>query len=255
MPTLPLVFNGTTQAQYGSILRLKFDTGVTLMANGTEQRWKKRAPLFEFEFNYNSLGPTDRDSLKNFCASESGMDAINWSLGLKVGGSTVTYNNLTFDHDVFTLMERENLLYSCTLRMHQVQNKSYAIPSVSAVFPTLSVGAFTELPYAPSYRNLTSVNDSPTGQRYALRWWGGGFTGFPAAQLHRWNLSNPVLPDVDVATIQQYFTWAQGRLQTFSLTPEDHVAYTKCRFATDVLEMRFVGPQQTSISLPVVETN
>ncbi len=251
MPTLPLV-RGTGTALYPCKRIITFDTSVCVAANGSEQRWARRAPLFRFEFQYSRMNVTDRDSLKAFFAARLGMDGLDWTAGF----CTLTYNNLTFDDDAMEVQQQTNLIYDTILKFHQTQNLGYTIPSPGGAFPSFSWGGSLQLPFASVTQFLTAVGDSPSGPRYTYGFYGTGQTNYPTRGLKRWKVSLPVLADANVTTLENFFVGQQGRYGQFSFTdPMDSVTYTTVRFGEDVLELQYQGPNQTAATFTLVETN
>lgn len=252
MATLPLV-KGTAQVLYPFTRRVRFQTGIYVSANGSEQRCPGRGvPLFEFVLNYSNLSLSDRNAINTFFTGRPGAFDTTWQMTV-LG---VTYQHLKFTDDVIRWKESSPNLYSSTINVRQVQNPGYSIPSVGSSFPSLASGAFTQLPYGPEWRDLTSVNDQPSGFAYGYQWYGAGLSGFPSSALRRWGLSNPSLSDADVATIENYFVGNLGAYGAFSVTdPEDSSVHTNCRFETDVLEIQYQQFAQTVVNFSVIETN
>lgn len=249
--TLPTVFGGA-QALYPLVMRVSFDTGVTINCDMSEQRWKKGPPLFSFTWQYSLIDTADLGSFLTFFNSELGAFATNWSFVL----GSATYANMALDFDTFTAIERNDKLYGFSIQAGQTQNKSYAIPSVSGDFPQWnnSTAVGIQKPYQRSIRLMTSTGRSQGGYRYNFAWWANGQTNMPASSLHRWQLQYPVLSDAQAAAMLQFFLGKQGRLTSFTFTDFDtSTAYTTVRFDQDTLEVRYNGPNSTSMQMNLVE--
>lgn len=251
MPSIPLV-RGAAQAIYPVTRSLVFDTGICYNADGTEQRWKRRAPLVRLQLQYSSLPVADVNALVSFFAGQKGEFSTNASITL---GSN-TYSDLALESDTSEFSETRRGLYDVSLTLRQVKNPSFSIPSVSAVFPTITGGVYTQLPYKPRFRSLTTAGDSPSGPRYTFAWWGASLTGLPTGQLHGWELNYPQLSNTDLGTLETFFTGMQGRLTTFSLTdPENGTVYSNCRFDTDSFTVQHISPNKNALVLPIIETS
>lgn len=245
----PALRNASCTALMPFTRRVMFDTGVTYFANGTEQRWKKRAPLASFEFNNNSLTAADIALLLTHHLNQGGQGSSDWSLTI---GST-TWSNLALTNDSFSFTNTQGLIYNTKLAATQTQNKGATIPSVSAVWPTFSSGAKLQYPFSATFRNLTTVSKSTTGAQWSFKWLGAGVTNQPTRALRAFN-APMVLSFADATTLETFFTWAQGRLNTFSFTdPYNGTTYTKVRFDTDVLELNYQDTNRVSVTLPLVE--
>ena len=246
--TLPKVFNGIGFAQYPVTREIVFDTRVDIAANGSEQRFVNNVPLFRFKFPYNSLLGTDQAALLAFFNTQMGAAFSDWSAVL----GTQTYANLAFDHDTVQFSQIDPLLWSLQLGFRQTQNPGYPIPSAGA-FPVFTSGKRFQRPFAPVWRNLTAFGDSPTGTRYAYRFYGAGLTGFPTTQLRGWELSYPVLSDADVAILEQHFVGSQGRLASFDFYDDQGTLQSFCRYGTDVLSLSYLGPNRTQAAFSVLQ--
>lgn len=208
--------------------------------------------MFRGVLAYTLLPAADRSALSTFFNSQKGQFDTTWNFVL--GG--VNYQNLCFTDDTLRFIETIPTLFSCTLNIRQVQNRAFPTPAVALSYPTLSTGATTQLPYAQIRRFLTSVNDQESGIRYAYAWIGAGLTGLPAQALLGWDLAYPAITDADLSTLETFFKGMNGRWSSFTFTdPDDLSVHTKCRFGSDLFEVRHLGPNQNAVSLTVTETN
>ena len=252
--SLPTVRSGAA-ALYPLTRHLEYLTVVQQYTAGNEMRWKKRAPLTRLVLQYIDLLAADKTSIEGFFNSQKGQFDTTWSVTLPAPISA-TYSNLSFEDDVIRFEERKPRLYSTTLRVRQVQNRAFATPSVSAVFPAIVSGVKSQLPDVRIRKFVTSKNDMASGGRYVWDWYGGGLSGLPTGALMSWELNFPTIQDADVAILEQFFKSNNGRWRTFSFTdPDDASVHTKCRFAGDTFEVKYVGPAHNSVTLVIEEVN
>jgi hypothetical protein len=279
--TLPTIRGGSA-AIYPVQRDTLISTGVQRFLNASEQRFKKHAPLGQFQLVYKSLFAVDRDALKQFYADTKGSFDSTWSFTL-----VNTYATCTFLQDGFSSVEGKPNLYDVTLRFRQVQNLTPAaatatsgsgnatgLPSapggsrtdtlqqaaiqnaIHPAFPRLSTGATSQRPYTQTVRYRTTLNDMPSGQRYSYAWYDAGLPGFPTRGLMAWKLEFPSVTDDDMAMLEAFFVQVNGRWRHFSFTdPEDGVTYQTVRFDQDSFTYRYLALNQASTTLQLVETN
>lgn len=248
--SLPLV-RGIGQALYPFTKRITFDTGITFNGDATERRWKRRAPLWEFEWTYRTLLKSDASALVAAFNALSGMyGSMSYTLG------AVTFSNLAFLADDVTVTQSGPITYDTRLRARQTQNLGWTAPAwPSGAWPTFSTNTSLTLPYSSGYRWMTTTGDSPTGTRYSFPWWGSGISGLPTGPLRRFPVEL-VMPDVDAATFETFCCWSQGRLNTWNFAdPFQGSAYYKIRFDTDIFEFNYVDVNHVRISVPLIEIN
>lgn len=253
MASLPLVRGGLTQCLYPFVRRVRFQTTIHVASNGREQRCAGRGvPLFEGTLTYNEVNLADYNAINTFFNSQAGKFGT-WDM--TVLGKT--YSNLKFNQDVIKWTEPSTGIYSTTLEFRQINNAGFTIPTPGASFPALSSGLITQYPFGPEYRQLTSRNDQASGWAYPYKWYGAGLSGFPTGALRRWTLSNPVLSNADVQTIEDDFVGRLGMWGVMSLQdPEDGLGpHTNCRYGMDVLEIQYIGVNVTAVNLLIEETN
>ena len=253
--TLPLV-RGTAQALYPVTRRVEFLTDVAIALNSSEQRFKRRPPLTRFLLPYSRINATDMQAFRAFHATQKGTFDSTWSFTL----GTTTYSHLTFEDDTFTAEETDAwpLEYNFTLRARQTINPGQTAGVAGGSFPALANGAAAQLPFSRADRFAVLKNDNPTGPRYAWIWLNGegDLTGFPSAALHGWTLTYPLITDAELTTLETFFRNQWGRWAQFPFTdPDTLVTYSKCRFDTDVMEIRHNAPNQNSCTLSILETN
>jgi len=249
--TLPTV-RGGVQALTPVTRRVEFLTDVAIALNATEQRFKRRPPLTRFILPYTKVNATETAAFKTFFESRLGSFATTWSFTL---GAT-TYDALTFEDDTFTAREdaATPTLYSFTLKARQTANPGQTAGAAGAAFPALACGARAMLPYVQTRRFATLLNDNPIGPRYTWAWFIGG--SFPSQALRGWELSYPVLSDADLATRETHFRDNWGRWGGFSFTDDDDTTvYPNCRYDADSLEIIHTAPNQSSLTLRIMETH
>lgn len=247
---LPTV-RGGAQALYPLTKRIVFDTGVMHNSDATEQRWKRRAPLWEFEWSYRSLLKADAASLVTFFNGIKGSyGAFSFTLG------ATTFGNLNLLSDILDIQQSGPNEHDARFVARQTQNRGWTAPSwPSGAWPTFSSGASLQLPFGPGYRRLTTAGDSPTGTRYPYSWWGNGLSGLPSGPLRKFSI-DLTLPDADAATMETFCSWSQGRLNTWNFAdPCEGLAYYKMRFDTDSFEFNYLDVNQVQVRVPLVEIN
>lgn len=259
MAAFPFLRGSTNQqVLFPLTRRVSFETLISFFSDGSEQRGKSRAPLFEFDLTLAGITAADVNQWLTTHANAGGMATSNLSLTI---GST-TWNNLALQTDIFGFEQNElGNIYTVIVKAIQTQNGGFTIPSVSPVWPTFSSGAKLQYPFSAAWRNLSTVSNGPTGKRYGYEWWGAGVAKQPTRQLRKWKVEL-VLPDADVPTLETFFTGMQGRLTTFSFTdPFNSTTYAPSgahggvRFDSDVLELNYRDINKTGVSIGLVEVN
>jgi len=266
-PSFPLIRGGLGQVLFPSVRKIRFQTSLQVMANGQEQRAAGRGvPLFEFELNYNSLTLPERNQITSFFDTVIAQVSLwNISFGAQL------YDNLKFTQDNIAWTEKEPNLYNTTLNARQVANPGYPMPnpaSIGQVFPSLSTQAMgkafvqTQRPYGTDWRQLTTVNDNPTGWAYPYYWYGSNLGGansvsgnglFPPSARKRWRLQY-ILQDTDTVQLATFFIGMLGMWGQFNFfDPEDGTQHYPCRFESDVLELNHQGPNLTTTSVSIIE--
>ncbi len=260
MAFVPGIRGTATAEPYPFTRTVSFVTRVNRFANATEQRWMAAPPLTSFTMSYASLLAADRSSQFSFFTGQKGMFDIGASITLvwdSGNGSPVTYNNMTLQADDFTVTTSAPLQYNTQISLRQTQNAAYVYTApVSPVFPLLASGAPAMYPFTQTSRYLTVVNDQPTGMRYSEPFFGAGLSGFPAGPLKEWRLSFPVLTDADLLTHENFFLAMGGMLNTFQFTdPIDSSVHPKVRYGSDQFAVTYTAPNQSQLTLSLVETN
>jgi hypothetical protein len=241
----------TAQALYPLTRLREYSTDVCQFVNGTEQRFKTRAPLTRLKLTYSSLPADDTTGLKDFVDSAKGMfDTTNT---ITIG--TEDLANLTLGQDTIQVTEQESLLYNTQLELRQTQNRGFTRPVVDPVWPTFANGCTAQRPYIQIRRFLTSLVDQASGLRYAWAWYGEGLTGFPDGALMAWELTL-LLDNTDIVTLETFFQSMEGRLRTWSFTdPDDNSVHSHCRFDMDSLEIQAASFNLNRVTVKLREFN
>jgi len=249
---LPSLRGTSQQALYPFTRIISCATGVNTMFNGSERRWVERCPLYNFILPMSVLTATDKASWLSFHVENKGMYNQNCTLTL---GST-TYSNLAMMSDDISQTNNHSILYDQEIHLRQTLTPaSYTPPSVGTSFPTFSWGGVAEMPLTQVSSFLTNVAEQPSGPRYALAYYDGGWTNFPTSYLRSWRISYPLLTDTDQTTLVNFFLGMQGRYNTFTFTdPLDNTAYTHCRFDMDELQIHYQTKNQSSTEITIRQT-
>ncbi len=253
---LPYLRNttGTLNAQvlYPFTRTVEFMTTVNTFANGSEQRWPERPPLYTFALAMSMLNTTDKAAWLSFFNSQKGRFQTNLQITL----SSTTYSNLALMSDDLAQTNDRGLLYNQQVNLRQVSNYPWTAPSVGTSFPTLSFGSVAEYPLTDTSSFMSDVNESPLGPRFVWSWYGSSLTNFPTGYLKAWRLSYPLISDADRATLETYFLGQQGRYGSFSFTsPIDSTTYSHVRFASDSLAIKHLTKNQQSTEITLIQTN
>lgn len=233
----------------------EFVCRVTQASNGSEQRFVVRPPLARFSLPYSNLQIADVASQQTQFNNALGKFTQQITLTL----DSTTYTNLTFQQDTFESVIRETALYNTQLTLRQTQNPTWVPPTAPTAYPVLSSGLSAMMPVTSGLRYITWTNDQEAGQHFALSSYGGVFANFPTTALPYWKLDYPVMTEVDLATLENFFLACQGRYNTFAFTdPVTSIVYPNCRLDSDSFEVRYLGPRpgghQVSTSLAVTQT-
>ena len=136
-------------------------TRVLQFDNDAEQRFPIAPALVSFDLQFRRLKIADVDTLETFFNTQKGAYDTTWTFPFL----STNYTNMCFDQDDFTAAEQSTNRWAVNLKCRQVK-KSISIPSVAAVFPTISGGVRTQHPFTRSTQYRTSRNDMESGLRY-----------------------------------------------------------------------------------------
>lgn len=257
---LPTIRNSSQQVLYGSTRIVSFDTAVTRFNNASEQRWSRRPPLYRFILPMPGLSSADWTSWLNFFSGTSVYGRFGATISLTVNG--VTYTDLGLESDMLNNTTRVPLRYDQQIRLRQVSTPaSWTPPSVSGPYPNLLFGtasatANAEYPAVRITGYYTALTDNPYGQRFSFPWYSGAVSGFPSTYLLSWKLEYPLLTDVDLNTLENYFLWNMGRWGSFTFNdPLGGSSYNNVRFDMDEMAIKYLGPNQNSTTITLRQIN
>lgn len=214
-----------------------------------------RAPLYQFTIPLSNIMTTDQSAWLTLFTNEKGR--FGQDMQITVGG--VTYSNLALTSDDLTqtAITTSGMVFNQQVALRQVSNSSWTPPSAGTTYPSFSWSGVAQYPYGTVTTFYTSVNDNPTGPRYAFPWYANPspLTNFPTVPLKRWRISYPLMTDADLATLENFFVSVQGRWISFSFTdPITGTPYSHVRFDDDILSIRYLAPNQSSVEVVLKQT-
>ncbi|MCE5311159.1 MAG: hypothetical protein LLG20_26265 [Acidobacteriales bacterium] len=236
MPAYP----ASPQFSYPVVRRLEFQTRIVTGTNGTEQRWPLALGQESFTITYPNITLAERDSLLTAFVAAKG--AYAQDLDFPFGSET--FYNCYFDADSFQSVESTQGRCSVGVTLRQlpaaIDNDPY-----DADFPALATGHKMQLPYTLQAGFDTVVVKTEGGRfRYSNR----------AAALRTWSAGGSLLSNADAGAIFNLFKRTRGRWGLIHFTdPDSDVHYESCRFASDVLEWRYSGPDENAITVQIQE--
>ena len=242
-----------SQALYPVVRTVQFMTDISINLNASEQRVRMRPALHRFKLSYRDVNATETANFKSFYDTQKGTFDSTWDFTL----DSTTYSSMAFEDSDFKVTESPSwpLLYDFELNARQTQNRGVTTAAQASAFPALANGLRAQLPYIQTRRFAVARNDNPMGPRYAWNWF-DGVSPFPSSALMGWELHYPVLSDADLATLEGFFRNQWGRWGQFSFTdPDDTSTKTHVRFDDDALVINYLGPNQTSVVLKLLQTN
>ena len=249
MTPLPII-RGTSTALYPFTQTFVCSTGISDGQAATPVRWVRAYPRVRFEFPYNPVNQTQKNSLKSAFGSAKGQFATNLS-----ATPGTEYDYLSFDVDEFSAVEQRSTLYTVKWTVTQTLPQTLSPGTSGGAFPTLANGAISELPYTQKKRFQTIVSSVESGPKYTFAEFGGGLTGFPSDGLMGWEFSEPVVSDADVATKLAHFLANWGRAFGFTFTDEDGTTYSNVFYASDEFTITRNTPNQSSVKTALVQMN
>lgn len=92
-------------------------TGVFQHVNGTEQRFRKRAPLAEWTLQFDRITKADKDTIQGFFDSVKGGFDSTWDI--TIGGTLYSY--MCFVDSALTVTETQPGAYSVTVKLRQTR--------------------------------------------------------------------------------------------------------------------------------------
>lgn len=254
MSTAPLpIIRGTSTALYPFTQTFICQTGTSDSQSAVPTRWVKGFPLVRFEFPYNPLTKTQKDTLKSAFTSAKGKysSIISATLG------ATEYDYLAFESDEFAAAEQHPTLYGVKWTVMQTLPQNWSPGTSGGAFPTLTNGLKGQLPYTQHKRFQTITSKVEAGPNYPYAEFGGGLAGFPTDGLMAWEFGNPVLSDADANTLIAHFLANWGNCFPFSFTDsqEDGVTYSNIYYASSQLVINRVNVNHTSVCVSLVQMN
>ncbi len=222
-------------------------TRVQKATNTAEQRWVVRKPMVQMDATYTNLNTADYNSVQNFFESQKGQFDSTWTLDF--AGKALT--GMRFLSDELRWDERIPNRWTTRLIMAGFYPDP-ADPPVS--LPPLPSGAVTQLPWNKRRTFQTGMNDLESGIRRAIAYRGGGLTNFPSYPELSWELSFSACTYDFAEQFIAYFLSKNGRFGGFTFTdPDSSLPYSDCHFASDDLDVQYVGFNRCSFSAVIVK--
>jgi hypothetical protein len=112
-------------------------------------------------------------------------------------------------------------------------------------YPTLTTGAYAQLPLKAGKRYLVDVGQNESGPAYTYyrRANGQGI----------WTLPYPVITATEWETLSAFFQARGGRVETFDFTCPREGTTKTVRFAMDRITAKWIGPDIVSTSVDLEE--
>lgn len=239
MASYPTLASGNV-ALYPVTREVMFPVQVHRALDDSEQRWQRSAPLNKFRLEYSDLSSADLATIQTFFDSIKGGYDSTWDIAL----AGVTYSYCCLTHDDLSPSEDDN--WKLIVDLKQVKTDSIPTGSSNSSFPTITGAITTRRPWSFARAFLNSIEDSPTGKRYAYY--------HRASPLMSWTVGGDRIPDADVTTLLEAFIGWQGKWASFEFTdPETGDTYLTCRLDMDSFKSQAIGPNENSCHLKVVE--
>lgn len=251
MPTSLPIIRGTSVALYPFTQTFRCFTLNSDGQNATAVRSVKAYPLVRFEFNYDLLSKTDKNTLK--AAFESAKGQFSTDRYATIDG--VQYNNLSFDSDEFQATETQSTIYGSkwTLTQAVSQDITTAAGASGAAYPQLSNGAPCQLPYVQKKRFQTTVSKVDCGAKYTFAQFAGGLSGFPTDGLMSWEFNESGLINSEVTAKINHFLANWGTCYPFTFTDENGVTYSHVYYGSDELSVVRHSYNMSSIRTSLVQ--
>jgi hypothetical protein len=251
MTAIPSLRGTSSQNLYPFVKTIKFNTKVSVFANGSEQRFAGQPPLVSIEIPMEKLRQGDVNTWISFFNSTKGRGTPN--LQDTIGG--VAFNDLVLESDVLRQTNTESLLFKQQIKLRQVRNSTWSPPSPPVFYPTLSFGGVAEQPFDQDTEFLTDVNQNEFGPQYQYSYYSSGLSVYPNSPLKSWKISYGLLTDADIVLLENMFVSTQGRLYSFTFTdPLSGTSYQHVRMDQDQLSIRHLTVNQKSTEITLRQT-
>ena len=238
--TFPNLASGQV-AMYPVEMERLASTGILRFADDTEQRWATNRMLHAFTLQYERIAAADLATLKGFFDTQKGGFDKTWVFPF----NGTNYSAMRFEQDDFTIIEASPNRYNVGLKIRQVASPT-VYSSATAVFPAIATGIVTQLPYTSSFRYRSILSEMPSGQVYthAAR----------AGALGLWTLTFEAILNSELNTLMDFFCAMHGPFSQFSFTdPRTGTTHTKCRFAQQMIQARYVSANVRSTQIQIEE--
>jgi hypothetical protein len=223
---------------YPLVRTLEFKTEIATGENGTEQRWALTTGEERWTLTYPRLTLAQRDTL--ISAFDAAKGSFDQTLTFDFDGAT--FADVHFDSDRFSAVESRLGQWTVSVTLRQVVRGADS-GTLAADFPVLLTGARVQLPYTAE-RSFDNVTARTEGGRFA--WYKR------ATPLRTWTAGGSVIDGNEAQAIFDQFRLAAGRLKTFQFTdPDSLVAYPNCRFASDMIEWRYISKNINEIRVQI----
>lgn len=241
MANFPALRSGVV-GMHPSTHRVSIPTEIVVFANGAEQRWMSASRLDHWGLLFTDVGLEDLNTLRAFYDSVKG--SFDNTFTLPIGGVSYTYCGL--ETDEFRAVENRTGRYTLEMPVHQQIPQQKGLGGGSTTFPLLSTGAVTQLPYGTRGLFFTARNELECGKVHSYY--------FRASALWAWEISYEDITDAELAAVVLHFHTCGGATKTFSFTdPNGAGVFANCRYGTDALVIRHLGPDQNAVSFLIEE--
>lgn len=204
--------------------------------NGFRKSWVSGIPQDSWTTAYRGLTAADKSALWDFFEAQKGASDTSWTFAL----DSVNYLRFAFASDELRFTEEADRpnRWACDVAIRQIGSYG-AFPSVTATYPLLTTGAFTQLPYVEWQRWRSVIHDLPAGQSY--RW--------PQQQTAEtiYTLSYSAITPAEAETLRVFFLAMRGSHTPFNFTDGSGATHTTAKFDMDKLEIGYEGPNHRRI--------
>ena len=249
MTPLPIA-RGTSTALYPFTQTFVAHTGVSDAQTANTARWVTGWPTVKFQFPYNPLSQSVKNTLKGAFSSAKGQFTTNLS-----ATTDQEYDNLSFDADEFVAVEQTTTRYGVQWSVSQTIAQSFTPGASGGAYPTLATGALSQLPYTQKKRFQTIVAVVGGVTKYTSAEFAAGLSGYPTDGLLGWEFAEQSLTDAEVATKVAHFLANWGNCFPFTFTDEDGVTYSNVYYASPELTITRQQVNKSAIKTVLIQMN
>ena len=116
MASFPTLSFGTV-ALYPLTEVSEYRTSIMPHVDGSEQRWRQRAPLASFVLQLDRISQADKNTVQAFFDTTKGGFDSTWDI--TIGGTLYSY--MTFEDSGLDVTESEPMRYSMSIRIRQTR--------------------------------------------------------------------------------------------------------------------------------------